>query len=167
MDFVENECEGDAILKPLHLFGGRDIIRIELHKIGKAAAHQILQEATQQGSRPKLIQAFDKGIFEGEIRVFLVDGKALSWCLKVPQNGQFLANTRAGAILKAYAPSPELLKKVNRVGESLAKRGVIFVGMDLIHEEISEINITSPRLLVAPGDTRDYYAEIASFLERC
>ena len=165
LDFIQKECNGDAILKPLHLFGGKGIIRVELAKVGLKEAHQILLSATDQGTQPKLAQAFDKGIFDGEVRAFLVNGCPLSWCLKVPQNGSFLANTAAGAVLKSYSPSSELVAKVTRVAENLKKRGVIFIGLDIINEEISEINITSPRLLVAPGDTRDYYAQIASFLE--
>ncbi len=167
LEFVARECNGDAVLKPLHLFGGRDITRIELSKLTQEQALQSIQRDTEGGSSPKLAQAFDARIFEGEIRAFTLNGKALSWCMKVPKQGSFLANTAAGAVLKSYSPSPELANKVARVAKKLVQRGVYFVGMDIIGDEISEINITSPRLLVAPGDTRDYYAEIASFLETC
>jgi glutathione synthase len=125
---------------------------------------QKLNDATENGKSPQLVQSFDPNIFDGEVRAYLVGGKALSWCLKVPKDGEFLANTGAGATLHPYSPSSQLKKKVEDLAKELLKHGIYFVGLDIISEEVTEINITSPRLLVAPGDTRDYYKEIASWI---
>ncbi len=164
LTYIENQCKGDAVLKPLHLYGGRGIKHIQLSKISKFEAEKLIKESTQNEKSPHMVQAFDSRIFKGEIRVFLVGGKALSWCLKVPKEGDFLANTGAGATLHTYKPSSILLEKVESLASKLLKLGIYFVGLDIIGDEVSEINITSPRLLVAPGDTQDYYGEIAEWL---
>ncbi len=164
LKYVQKQCQGDAIIKPLDLYGGRGIIRLQLENLSPAEAEQALMTATDHGKNARLVQRFDTHIFKGEIRVFTLDGEPLSWCLKVPHDGNFLANTRAGASLEAFTPSQDLIKKVSHVASELVKKGVWVTGMDLINEEISEINITSPRLLHAPGDTRNYFAEITDWL---
>lgn len=163
-NFMEQHCNGDAILKPLHLYGGKGITHLQTHSNSNSDIQSKLNELTENGTHPFLVQAFDSNIYEGEIRAFLVGGKALSWCLKVPKKGEFLANTAAGASLHAYAPSSGLVSKVEALGKKLLKQGIYFVGLDIISEEVTEINITSPRLLVAPGDSRDYYEEIAKWI---
>lgn len=163
-DFIDKRCEGDAVLKPLHLYGGRGILHIRLQDTQRAHVEELIREATINETSPILAQAFDRNIYEGEVRAFLVGGKAVSWCLKVPKRGEYLANTGSGATLHAYKPSSTLRKKVEGLGKELLKQKIYFVGLDIISDEITEINITSPRLLVAPGDSHDYYQDIANWL---
>lgn len=163
LDFLEGEAQGDAVLKPLHLYGGRGVRRIKLSETGRDNALRILEQETSGGKSWRLIQAFDPAIFEGEVRVFTVGGNPLAWCLKVPAGGSFLANTAAGATLHPFEPSPAIMQRVERVAKALAEKGVFFVGFDIINGYISEINITSPRLLAPEQDRTDYYKTMAEW----
>ncbi len=164
MHFIKESANGDAVLKPLTLYGGRGVLRLNLNQQKEEQVLQILREETQNGQDLRLLQAFDQRIFQGEVRAFSINGKALSWCLKKPHGDNFLANTRSGATLEAYHPQVDEVAMVETVARALVKEGVYFVGFDIIGNFISEINITSPRLLHGPNDTRDYYKEIAAEL---
>ena len=163
--FIKESCGGDAVIKPLDLYGGRGISRIKLTEIEEKKAIEQLQEATQKGTQMRLVQAFNQLIYEGEVRVFTLGGKALAWCLKKPSPGEFLANTSSGATIHPYTPSEALKIKVERIADKLLQQNIPLLGFDIIGNLVSEINITSPRLLQAPGDSTDYYGQIASWLE--
>jgi glutathione synthase len=165
LHFLKESSNGDAVLKPLTLYGGHGVLRLNLNQQKEEQILHILREETQDGQDLRLMQAFDQRIFEGELRTFCVNGKALSWCLKKPQGDNFLANTRSGATLESYHPHLDEVAMVEKVAQSLLDEGVYFVGFDIIGNFISEINITSPRLLHGPDDTRDYYKEIATAID--
>jgi glutathione synthase len=168
MDFYENVAMGDAIVKPLDLFGGRGIFRLNRASGERDLAREDLTTATERGTVPRLMQKFDVRIYEGEVRVFTLGGKALSWCLKVPSPGNFLANTARGAVLKYYQPAPALREMIETVAQKLCTMGIFLAGFDVIGDKISEINITSPRLLRAEGDNSDYYGPMADwFAKKC
>jgi glutathione synthase len=162
--FIKNEARGDAVIKPLSLFGGRGVQRLELSKLGEQALMKILTHETAEGSSLRLVQPFDPLIAEGEVRAFTMGGKALAWCLKKPAHGEFLANTRAGATLHRWEPTPEVKTRVEKIALDLTRRGAPIVGFDLIGGFVSEINLTSPRLLQAPDDKTNYYAEFARWV---
>ena len=163
--FVRNEAAGDAILKPLTLFGGRGVERLQLELEGEMQILDKLGEATQHGRSMRLVQPFDKAVFAGEVRAFTAFGQPVAWCLKRPLTGNFLANTRAGAKLETYEPSDVEKERVTRIATTLLAEGVAFIGFDIIGGFISEINLTSPRLLKAPHDTNDYYDQLVSLIE--
>ena len=174
LDFVVHHCQGDAVIKPLTLFGGRGVVRLTLRQ-STSAAHgglskeDLLAELTREtegGRHIRLVQPFDPAIFDGEVRVFTAFGEPISWCLKRPAKGQFLANTRAGAQLETYSPKPEEDARVRRIAREMLKEGVSFIGFDLIGGYVSEINLTSPRLLQAPGSNENYYKKIASMIAK-
>jgi glutathione synthase len=164
--FLKNEAKGDAVLKPLTLFGGRGVLRLALATHSEAEIYQTLLEETAKGVDHRLIQPFDKRIFEGEVRVFTAGGKAVSWCLKKPHGDNFLANTRSGATLEPYTPSNEDVHRIESIAKSLLKAGIYFLGFDVIGGLVSEINLTSPRLLQAPGESVEPYDQIAAMLEK-
>ncbi len=164
MDFIKNECDFDGIIKPLNLFGGRGVFRINLKEKSEKHWINILEQETRNGQF-RLIQPFNHKIFDGEVRVFSLNGEPLSWCLKKPKDGEYLANTSAGAKLLPYSPSKALEEKIAKVSKKLCQDyGAYFLGFDVIGEVISEINVTSPRLLQSSEDQRNYYAEIAAWL---
>ncbi len=165
-DFFLHKAHGDAILKPLTLFGGRGVLRLNNQDMTPSQIDQILAEETQHGQEHRLIQPFDKSIFDGEVRVFTAGGEAIAWCLKKPQGQNFLANTRSGATLEAYTPSSDEQNMVQDIANRLLKKGVFFIGFDIIGGKVSEINITSPRLLHSPEDTHDYYSKIAAIIAK-
>jgi glutathione synthase len=147
---------GELIAKPLDLFGGRGIERLSLDLLDKPErCLQTMERITESGKNVRLIQPFRAAIARGEIRAFYGFGEDIAWCLKIPKEGGFLANTSAGASLEPYEPSSDLKKKMDRVAKKLLAHGAYFVGFDIIAEEISEINLTSPRLLYANSKQRD------------
>jgi glutathione synthase len=171
-DFIVTRCHGDAVIKPLTLFGGRGVLRLQLEDasaskgafMSQQVLLQVLQNETENGQHLRLVQPFDKAIFDGEVRVFTAFGEPIAWCLKKPAKGQFLANTRAGAELVDYKPSSEEEARVRRIATELLRDGVAFVGFDLIGGFVSEINLTSPRLLQAPGKLDNPYRRIAELV---
>jgi len=163
--FVENQANGDAILKPLTLFGGRGVERLQLKSDGRAQVLAKLRSATGDGASIRLIQPFNPAIYDGEVRVFTGFGRPLAWCLKRPAPGEFLANTRAGATLEAYEPTTVESTRVTSVASALHTQGVFLTGFDLIGGFVSEINLTSPRLLQAANDRTNYYAVLAGQME--
>lgn len=169
MAFIETVCKGDAVIKPLTLFGGRGVLHLDVNKSSREAVQATLRSETADGTRMRLAQPFDKAIFDGEVRAFTAFGEPLAWCLKKPASGQFLANTRLGAELLPYQPTPEVEERVRRVAQTLLRDGVTFIGFDLIGGYLSEINLTSPRLLLppdAPGGGRHPYRTIAAMIQK-
>lgn len=166
LDFLDHQAQGDGILKPLTLFGGRGVLRLSRQQMSNDQIRHILNEETRHGEDMRLIQPFDRRIFEGEVRAFTAGGRDISWCVKRPQNGNFLANTRSGATIEAYSPTSAERDTVTSIARELYRDGVFFIGFDVIGGYVSEINITSPRLLHAAQDTRNYYAELANLIEQ-
>ncbi|MBM4250956.1 MAG: hypothetical protein FJ146_03220 [Deltaproteobacteria bacterium] len=161
--FAHDQASGDAVLKPLTLFGGRGVERIQFND-GDEPVRRLLKEATADGTTPRLIQPFDPAVFIGEVRAFSAFGEPIAWCLKRPAPGNFLANTRAGATLEHYKPSHVEVERVTRIARTLLKDGVAFIGFDLIGGHVSEINLTSPRLLQSPDDHANHYEQIAALI---
>lgn len=166
LDFIKTRCDGDAVIKPLNQYGGRGVRRITLgspeFKTDQAVLDSLLAE-TEGGHHLRLVQAFDKAIFGGEVRAFYVGGLPLAWCLKKPAPGEFLANTRAGATLHHYTPKAIERERAGAVAVKLRESGVEIVGFDLLGGFVSEINLTSPRLLHAAEDTTPYYQQWAEW----
>lgn len=162
IDFIADQLQGDAIVKPLIMFGGTGVFR--LHNVSSATAKKQLLDAINDYNTPLIVQQFMPQIFDGEVRAFCAFGQPLAWCLKIPVAGQFLANTVHGATLKDYTPSTQEIAKVTTVAEYLLTKGIYFVGFDIIAEQITEINVTSPRLLLPPNSKATPYETIAQLL---
>ncbi|MES2745219.1 MAG: hypothetical protein V4655_07320 [Bdellovibrionota bacterium] len=166
MSFLKKEAKGDAVLKPLTLFGGRGVIRLTLTAQNEAEIYKTLIEETAKGIDHRLMQPFDKRIFDGEVRVFTAGGKAISWCLKKPHADNFLANTRSGATLEPYNPTQKEIHMIEAIAGKLLQAGIYFLGFDVIGGFVSEINLTSPRLLQATDESADPYNQIAAMLAK-
>lgn len=165
LSFAKTLGGGDVIIKPLNLFGGRGVRRMTLADLGEEEFLKQLKAETANDTQLRIIQAFDPAIFDGELRVFSCCQEILSWCLKKPHEGEYLANTSRGATLHAYTPKKEEIDMIQEVSDELAKKGVKLVGFDIIGGYISEINITSPRLLLPDDvDTAPIYQAMAHSL---
>lgn len=164
--FTSDECTGDAIVKPLDLFGGRGIFRLNLSVETIEVARKNLMTATNNEQELRLIQPFDRKVHDGEVRVFTAGGEAISWSLKKPVAGSFLANTGAGANVLDYLPTKKEEEMISIVAHDLNKKGIFFAGFDIIGSFISEINVTSPRLLLPEHvDWIPFYDRIAEIIE--
>lgn len=158
--FAERVCGGNIVVKPLNLYGGRGVVHLQDPK----TLRDDLTRETQSGTLSRLVQKFEPKVTDGEVRAFAVAGKPVSWCLKIPHKGDFLANTRAGSTLRAYTPTPAEVETVTRVATELAGRGVMVAGFDLIAGSLSEVNITCPALLSPVRDSLAGFEEIAKIL---
>ena len=151
--FIRNTPLARGIIKPLDLFGGRGVSKIDLNEPNSEdKATDLINDITNSGNRLILAQPFNEEIKNGEIRAFSAFGQPLAWCLKRPKPGSYLANTREGAILEEFQPPSEIVEMVKSVSMDLLEKQIYFVGFDIIGDRISELNITSPRLLLAGND---------------
>lgn len=163
--YLSEELAGDGIIKPLDLYGGRGITRIQAADYeDRGALVAALKKHTAGDTDFRLLQKFDTGIYQGEVRAFSIGGRSIAYCLKKPAAKNYLATTREGATLEPYTPSAKEREDVDKLSEWLVGHGVYFAGFDLISGYVSEINITSPRLLAAPGDDTDYFKVIADWV---
>lgn len=163
--FSMQEGQGDVVVKPLDLYGGRGVVRLELTPMSESERRRSLVEALGTGGSPRLVQPFDRAVLDGEVRCFAVGAEIFVYCLKKPRPGTFLANTAHGASLLPWRPTPTQRLRIERAAGELKVRGIDFVGFDMIGDRLSEINITSPRLLLPEG-APDPYPDIARWIKR-
>jgi glutathione synthase len=160
-DFCLKFCSGDAIVKPLHFHGGQGVFRLKLDD----PQTQVIFERDKK-QQFYIVQPFNADIFNGEIRAFTLAGIPIAWCLKKPAPNEFLANTSKGATCHPYHPTEEIYEMAKKIASTLFSQGILFSGLDIIGNKISEINITSPRLLSLDPDDLSYYNQIAEYLIR-
>lgn len=138
--FIEEQ--GDVILKPLDEMGGASIFR---HRQGDPNLSVIIETLTAHGTRQTMVQRFIPEITQGDKRILMVDGKPIPYCLaRVPAKGETRGNLAAGGTGIAQPLSERDLEIANIVGPELQKRGLLFVGLDIIGDYLTEINVTSP-----------------------
>jgi glutathione synthase len=152
-DFFKNHTTGKAVLKPLDLYGGRGVILLESDGTAEQdlAVTKTITQETGGNSCYRMIQPFLEEIYTGEVRCFAAGGEPVAWTRKIPAKGTFMATTRMGATSQEYEPTATEVEKLRKLSQSLLQKGVSLVGYDLIAGKVSEINITSPRLL-APSN---------------
>ena len=132
----------DVILKPLDGMGGASVFRVhdKDHNIGV-----ILETITHHGTRTIMAQRYLPEIRDGDKRVLLIGGKPAPWCLaRIPKPGETRGNLAAGG--KGVAR--ELTKRDREIAETLApvlaREGLLLVGLDVIGDYLTEVNVTSP-----------------------
>ena len=133
---------GEAVLKPLDGMGGRSIFRA---RAGEANLNVILETLTAGGRHLAMAQRYLPEIVDGDKRILLVDGVPVDYCLaRIPQGDEFRGNLAAGGRGEGRPLTPRDREICARVGPSLSTRGLLFVGLDVIGEHLTEINVTSP-----------------------
>ncbi|MDP5144150.1 glutathione synthase [Rheinheimera baltica] len=136
------QAEKDVILKPLDGMGGASIFRL---KPGDANVSVIIETLTEHGSRYAMAQRFIPEITEGDKRILVVNGKPVPYCLaRIPASGETRGNLAAGGRGEARPLSASDFAIANAVGPTLKSKGLIFVGLDVIGDKLTEINVTSP-----------------------
>ncbi len=132
----------DIILKPLDGMGGASVFRVH------SADHNIsviLETLTHYGTRTIMAQRFIPEIAQGDKRILLIGGKPVPYALaRIPKPGESRGNLAAGGMGKAQPLSPHDQEIAESLGPELVKRGLILVGLDVIGDYLTEINITSP-----------------------
>ena len=133
---------GDVILKPLDGMGGASIFRL---KQDDANVGVIIETLTDHGNRYAMAQKYIPEIVDGDKRILVVDGEPMPYCLaRIPQKGETRGNLAAGGSGRAQPLSDSDWKIANAIAPELKKRGLIFVGLDVIGDKLTEINVTSP-----------------------
>ena len=132
---------GEAVLKPLDGMGGRSIFRV---KAGDPNTNVIL-ETLVGGGRLTLAQRFIPGIKDGDKRVLLVGGEPVDYALaRIPQGDEFRGNLAAGGRGEGRPLSERDRWIATQVGPEMKRRGMLFVGLDVIGDYLTEVNVTSP-----------------------
>lgn len=132
----------DVIVKPLDGMGGTGIFRLQHQGLNIGAT---LETLTQNGTLPVMAQRYIAQIVKGDKRILVIDGQAVPYCLaRVPQEGETRGNLAAGGSGVPQLLSPRDYWLVSQVSQELKKRGLLFVGLDVIGDYITEINVTSP-----------------------
>jgi len=133
---------GDIILKPLGGMGGESVFRI---RPGDPNFFVIVESLTAHGSRYCMAQRFIPEITSGDKRILLVDGKPVPYALaRIPRSGETRGNLAAGGSGHGQPLSERDRWIAGEVGPELVRRGILFAGLDVIGDYLTEINITSP-----------------------
>ncbi len=133
---------GDIILKPLDGMGGASIFRVKQDDPNLSV---IIETLTACGKRFCMAQNFLSDIKKGDRRILIVDGEPIPYCLvRVPAQGETRANLAAGGRGEVNLLNESDRKIANAVSETLKDKGLIFVGLDIIGNFLTEINVTSP-----------------------
>ena len=132
----------DVILKPLDGMGGASIFRI---KENDANIGVIIETLTEHQQRYCMAQKFIPEIKDGDKRILIVDGEPMPYALaRIPAKGETRGNLAAGGSGVAQPLSANDWHIANTIGPTLKEKGLIFVGLDIIGDKITEINVTSP-----------------------
>jgi glutathione synthase len=133
---------GDAVLKPLDGMGGRSIFRASR---GDPNLNVILETLTAGGAHLAMAQRWIPEISAGDKRILLVDGEPVDHCLaRIPQGDEFRGNLAAGGRGEARPLSDRDRWIAAEVGPEMRRRGMLFVGLDVIGDYLTEVNVTSP-----------------------
>ncbi|NHF64340.1 glutathione synthase [Xanthomonas hortorum] len=133
---------GQAVLKPLDGMGGRSIFR---SGTGDPNLNVILETLTDGNRNLTLAQRFIPDITAGDKRILLVDGVPVDYCLaRIPQGDEFRGNLAAGGRGEGRPLSERDRWIAAQVGPEMRRRGMRFVGLDVIGDYLTEVNVTSP-----------------------
>lgn len=154
---------GDVIFKPLDGMGGTSIFRVKQDDPNLGV---ILETLTNYGANTIMAQRFLPAITDGDKRVLLIDGVPIDYCLaRVPAKGETRGNLAAGGTGRAQALTEKDRWIANQVGPVVRDKGLIFVGLDIIGESLTEINVTSPTC--AREIDNQFGTDIGSLLMDC
>ncbi|MCW9046999.1 MAG: glutathione synthase [Gammaproteobacteria bacterium] len=157
----------DVILKPLDGMGGQSIFRVTPDDVNLSV---ILETMLNFGQNTVMAQKFIPEITAGDKRILMVNGNAIPYTLaRIPAEGETRGNIAAGGTGKAMPITEREQWIADQVGPSLKKMGILFAGLDVIGDYLTEINITSPTCireidkqfnLDIAGQLMDYIEEI-------
>ena len=131
-----------AVVKPLDGMGGTDIFKLTK---GDKNIEEVLLKITNQGSRFIMAQEFLPEIKDGDKRILLINGKPVDYALaRIPAEGSFKGNLAAGAKGVGQPLSARDRHLCSQIAPMLIEKELMFVGLDVIGDYITEINVTSP-----------------------
>ena len=136
------DSRGDVILKPLDGMGGASVFR---HRKDDPNLSVILETLTQHGTQQIMAQEYLPQIKDGDKRILMIDGEPVPYCLaRIPASGETRGNLAAGGRGEARPLTERDRWIAAQVGPTLREKGLLFVGLDVIGDYLTEINVTSP-----------------------
>jgi glutathione synthase len=132
----------DIILKPLDGMGGMGVFRVREDGMNLGA---IMESLTDNGRRTIMAQRYIPAISQGDKRILLIDGKVVPYALaRIPEKGEVRGNLAAGGTGVAQSLSARDLEIAETLAPVLSQRGLMLVGLDVIGDFLTEVNVTSP-----------------------
>ena len=132
----------DVIFKPLDGMGGSRIFRCRMDDPNVGV---ILETLTEMGTQTIMAQRYIPEITEGDKRILVIDGEPVPYCLaRIPAKGETRGNLAAGGTGVAQPLSEQDHWIVSQIAPTLREKGLLFVGLDVIGNYLTEINVTSP-----------------------
>lgn len=133
---------GKAVIKPLHGMGGAGIFVVEQ---GNPNLNVIIETVTELGHRYAMVQRYLPEIAAGDKRILVIDGEPVPYALaRIPAQGETRGNLAAGGRGEGVELSARDRWIVEQVAPTLVERGLVFVGLDVIGDYLTEVNVTSP-----------------------
>lgn len=134
-------AHGDVILKPLYGNGGAGVFRLDPNDRNLASLHELFTGISRE---PLIVQKYLPDVVKGDKRVILVDGEPIGAINRVPAEGETRSNMHAGGRPEKIGLTARDLEICAAIGPLLREKGQVFVGIDVIGDYLTEINVTSP-----------------------
>ncbi len=131
----------DIIIKPLFGNGGIGVFRLQEDDENFNA---LLEMQFSKDNSPLMIQRYEPAVKKGDKRIILVDGKAIGAINRVPQKGDLRSNMHVGGVAEKIELTERDQYICSKIGQTLKDQGLIFVGIDVLGNYLTEINVTSP-----------------------
>ncbi|WP_439141977.1 glutathione synthase [Planktotalea sp.] len=131
----------DVILKPLYGNGGAGVFRLDANDRNLTSLHELFTGFSRE---PLIVQKFLPDVSNGDKRVILVDGEPVGAINRVPAKGETRSNMHVGGRPEKVGLTERDLEICARIGPLLREKGQVFVGIDVIGDYLTEINVTSP-----------------------
>ncbi len=139
-EFIDEQ--GDVVLKPLDGMGGESVFRVAA---GDPNRNVIIETLLRDGAKSVMAQRYIPEIREGDKRILVIAGEPVPHCLaRIPKPGETRGNLAAGGTGVARPLSKRDLEIAKALGPELARQGLLLVGLDVIGDYLTEINVTSP-----------------------
>jgi len=136
-----DELGGEMIIKPIDGFGGRGILHL---RKGDRNVNSLLELATAGGRDAIVAQQYLEASREGDMRIIVIDGEPVGAMMRVPQDDDVRGNLAAGGRSRKSALTDREREICRRLAPDLRRRGLYFVGLDVIGGYLTEVNVTSP-----------------------
>lgn len=139
--FIRDANWERVVMKPWDGNGGRGVL-VSQH--GDPNLRSMLEILTGEGENYILVQRYIPEIKDGDKRIILIDGQPVGWMLRVPGQSDHRGNMHVGATVEPCELSDADRRVCAAIGPTLQEMGLLFVGIDMIGEYLTEINVTSP-----------------------
>ena len=155
----------DLIIKPLFGNGGAGVFHISP---GDENLNALLELFTELYREPTIVQRYEPAVRDGDKRIILIDGKPAGALNRVPAYGESRSNLHVGGTAQQAMLTKREREICEAIGPALTERGLIFVGIDVIGDYMTEINVTSPTCLqeINRFDSAKLEADIWDVIER-